>query len=188
LPAGPVFFSVLPLLTSAQLTTGPNPEISHKKAHRGGESAKVVLRQRTLQASGRFLESGKSVTQTGLDSHPSATAKLWVVLIGGSITSDAGTLLLRQTDQVIGLTQRLAGCFHDRRSQELIEHSVQTLVGQRVFGKLSSRRLSVDFPATGAQFARRAASFPAITAITVGLQHVHRLVPAFAPSRPTVSA
>jgi hypothetical protein len=53
---------------------------------------------------------------------------------GGSITSDAGTLLLRQTDQVIGLTRRLAACFLDHRQQELVEHSVQTLVGQRVFG------------------------------------------------------
>jgi len=53
---------------------------------------------------------------------------------GGSITSDGGALLLRQTDQVIGLTGRLAACFDDHRSQELIEHSVETLVGQRVFG------------------------------------------------------
>jgi hypothetical protein len=53
---------------------------------------------------------------------------------GGSITSDAGALLLRQTDQAIGLTGRLAACFYDHRSQELIEHSVETLVGQRVFG------------------------------------------------------
>src|SRR5258707_7960050 len=53
---------------------------------------------------------------------------------GGSITSDAGALLLRQTDQVIGLSKRLAACFHDRRCQELVEHSVEPLVGQRVFG------------------------------------------------------
>src|SRR5260370_30107895 len=53
---------------------------------------------------------------------------------GGLITSDAGALLLRQTDRVIGLTKRLAACFHDRRCQELVEHSVETLVGQRVFG------------------------------------------------------
>src|SRR5258706_194219 len=53
---------------------------------------------------------------------------------GGSITSDAGGLLLRQTDQVIGLSKRLAACFHDRRCQELVEHSVEMLVGQRVFG------------------------------------------------------
>ena len=53
---------------------------------------------------------------------------------GGAITSDAGALLLGSTDRAIGLIDRFAGCFRDRRRQELIEHSVRTLVGQRVFG------------------------------------------------------
>jgi hypothetical protein len=53
---------------------------------------------------------------------------------GGTITSDAGALLLKQTDQAIGLSRRLAACFHDRRDQEKIEHSVETMVVQRVFG------------------------------------------------------
>jgi hypothetical protein len=53
---------------------------------------------------------------------------------GGAITSDAGALLLAATDRVIGLVGRFAGCFNDYRRQELIEHRVATLVGQRVFG------------------------------------------------------
>ncbi|HEX6121263.1 MAG TPA: IS1380 family transposase [Dongiaceae bacterium] len=53
---------------------------------------------------------------------------------GGAITSDAGGLLLGATDRAIGLVDRFAGCFEDRRCQALIEHEVTTLVGQRVFG------------------------------------------------------
>ncbi len=53
---------------------------------------------------------------------------------GGAITSDAGGLLLGATDRAIGLVDRLARCFTDHRSAGLIEHSVRTLVGQRVFG------------------------------------------------------
>ena len=53
---------------------------------------------------------------------------------GGSITSDAGGLLLAQTDRAIGLIERFSGCFVDGRDQTLIEHAVRTLVGQRVFG------------------------------------------------------
>jgi Transposase DDE domain group 1 len=53
---------------------------------------------------------------------------------GGAITSDAGALLLRATDRAIGLVKRFGKCFIDRRDQELIEHSVETLVGQRVYG------------------------------------------------------
>jgi hypothetical protein len=53
---------------------------------------------------------------------------------GGSMTSDAGGLLLGATDRAVGLMERFAGCFVDRRNQTLIEHEVRTLVGQRVFG------------------------------------------------------
>jgi Transposase DDE domain group 1 len=53
---------------------------------------------------------------------------------GGSMTSDAGGLLLGTTDRAIGLIERFAGCFEDRRNGRYIEHEVGTLVGQRVFG------------------------------------------------------
>jgi hypothetical protein len=53
---------------------------------------------------------------------------------GGAITSDAGALLLGAADRAIGLMDRFATCFHDERCQELVEHQVATLIGQRVFG------------------------------------------------------
>jgi hypothetical protein len=53
---------------------------------------------------------------------------------GGTITSDAGALLLSKTDHAVRLIDRFAACFRDHRSQELIEHTVRTLVGQRVIG------------------------------------------------------
>ena len=53
---------------------------------------------------------------------------------GGAITSDAGALLLGATDRAIGMMERFATCFHDERRQDLIEHEVVTLIGQRVFG------------------------------------------------------
>jgi Transposase DDE domain group 1 len=53
---------------------------------------------------------------------------------GGAMTSDAGALLLGQADKAIGLVGRFAACFIDARAPELIEHSLETLVGQRLFG------------------------------------------------------
>jgi hypothetical protein len=53
---------------------------------------------------------------------------------GGAITSDAGALLLGQTDRAIGLTERFAACFTDVRMPELVEDEVSTLVMQRVVG------------------------------------------------------
>src|ERR1700716_389347 len=53
---------------------------------------------------------------------------------GGAITSDAGALLLGATDRAIRMMERFVACFHDVRREELIEHEIVTLVGQRVFG------------------------------------------------------
>jgi hypothetical protein len=53
---------------------------------------------------------------------------------GGPITSDAGGLLLREVDQQLGIIRQLARCFSDRRDEELIEHSVEELLRQRIFG------------------------------------------------------
>ena len=53
---------------------------------------------------------------------------------GGALTSDAGALLLGAADRRLGLVERLAGCFRDARDPRFVEHSVATLVGQRVFG------------------------------------------------------
>jgi hypothetical protein len=53
---------------------------------------------------------------------------------GGTITSDAGALLLGATDRVVRLSQRFAACFADRRLPQLIEHGAPTLVMERVFG------------------------------------------------------
>ncbi len=53
---------------------------------------------------------------------------------GGDITSNAGALLLGQVDRGLGLIRRFAGCFTDRRDARYVEHRVETLVGQRIFG------------------------------------------------------
>ena len=57
-----------------------------------------------------------------------------VAFDGGAITTDAGALLLGETDRTIRLTARFAACFSDVRTPELVEHEVSTLVLQRVVG------------------------------------------------------
>ncbi len=53
---------------------------------------------------------------------------------GGTITSNAGALLVGQVDRGLGLVRRFAQCFSDRRAPRYTEHRVETLVGQRIFG------------------------------------------------------
>jgi len=53
---------------------------------------------------------------------------------GGTITTDGGSLLLREADRRLNLLPRLAQCFVDVRKPILVEHSVEQLVAQRVYG------------------------------------------------------
>jgi Transposase DDE domain group 1 len=68
-----------------------------------------------------------------LDFQPLGTRQVTAQFDGGTISSDAGGLLLREVEAKTGLLAGLARCFHDFRDSELIEHSVDALIKQRVF-------------------------------------------------------
>jgi hypothetical protein len=53
---------------------------------------------------------------------------------GGKISSDAGGVLLREVEKRTDILERLAGCFRDYRNEERIEHTVASLIRQRVYG------------------------------------------------------
>jgi hypothetical protein len=53
---------------------------------------------------------------------------------GGTISSDGGAFLLRQTDKLLNLIPRLGKCFLDGRNQSLVEHSVTEMLAQRIYG------------------------------------------------------
>jgi hypothetical protein len=53
---------------------------------------------------------------------------------GGKISSDSGGLLLREVEQRTHILKRLAGCFVDYRAPDQIEHTVESLIKQRVMG------------------------------------------------------
>jgi hypothetical protein len=53
---------------------------------------------------------------------------------GGMISSDAGGMLLREVERCCGILKRFAGCFRDYRDPQRTEHSLKTLISQRVYG------------------------------------------------------
>jgi len=52
---------------------------------------------------------------------------------GGNITSDAGGLLLRQTEQITRIISQFATCFTDHRDPDLSEFTVEELIAQRIY-------------------------------------------------------
>lgn len=73
-------------------------------------------------------------TPTQLEFHSLGRRKVVGKFDGGNITSDAGGLLLRETEKRTGILLGFARCFEDLRDPELIEHTVAELVAQRVYG------------------------------------------------------
>ena len=53
---------------------------------------------------------------------------------GGTLSSDGGVLLLRQIDRGLGVSRNLAGCFHDLRDARFVDHELQQLLAQRLYG------------------------------------------------------
>jgi Transposase DDE domain group 1 len=53
---------------------------------------------------------------------------------GGTISSDGGAGLLKQVDARLNLLPRLAQCFLDGRDQKRVEHSIQEMLSQRIYG------------------------------------------------------
>jgi hypothetical protein len=66
--------------------------------------------------------------------HPLGRKEIRGRFDGGTITSDAGGLLLREVDQRTWIIDQFAACFTDYRHPDFVEHSVRDLVAQRVYG------------------------------------------------------
>jgi len=52
----------------------------------------------------------------------------------GQVSSDGGSLLLRETDRKIKLMGRLGACFSDRRRPLLVKHPLTEMLSQRIYG------------------------------------------------------
>src|SRR3989440_6894459 len=66
--------------------------------------------------------------------HPLKRLEIRAQSDGGAISSAGGGLLLREVEKRIGILRQFAACFTDYRNPELIEHTVEELVAQRVYG------------------------------------------------------
>lgn len=72
--------------------------------------------------------------QSSFEFHSLGSREVVARFDGGTITSDAGGLLLREVERATGILRQFAACFTDHRDPELIEHTVDELIAQRVYG------------------------------------------------------
>src|ERR1700693_84650 len=121
-------------LDAADVALPPLACISQtREVHRGCESERIVVQQRFLHDP-RCAPMQTECTPKLFEFEAVERRSVVAGFDGGNITSNAGALLLGQVDRGLGLVRRFAACFSDRRDPRYVEHQVETLVGQRIFG------------------------------------------------------
>ena len=73
-------------------------------------------------------------TQQAFEFHKAGRREVVGRFDGGFISSDGGGVLLREVEQQARIVERFAACFTDHRDPDRIQHPLEHLVGQRVFG------------------------------------------------------
>lgn len=72
--------------------------------------------------------------QKTFEFHPLGSRAVVGRFDGGMISSDGGGVLLREVEVRTAILRQFAACFTDHRDADLIEHTVEELVAQRVYG------------------------------------------------------
>lgn len=73
-------------------------------------------------------------------------------------SSDGGSLLLKALDERLGLSAGLAGCLRDSRQAGKVQHELQELLRQRLFGIASGHADGNDAARSDPQAAHRSRS------------------------------
>ena len=119
--------------TRAPRSAPTSPDFSNISSASGRESEKVIVREGVDQI--ERVSPMQTECTTKLFEFEAVDRRTVVAgFDGGDITSNAGGLLLGLVDRGLGLIRRFAKCFRDRRDARYVEHQVETIVGQRIFG------------------------------------------------------
>ena len=73
-------------------------------------------------------------TQEAFSFAPHFSRRVEAEFSAGQVSSDGGSLLLREADRRIHLLERLVGCFSDGRAPLLIKHQLSEMLAQRIYG------------------------------------------------------
>jgi len=73
-------------------------------------------------------------TQDSFEFEAHFSRQVTVKFDGGTLTTDGGGLLLRQTEKRISLLKRLTACFTDCRRADRVEHRLEEMLAQRIYG------------------------------------------------------
>jgi Transposase DDE domain group 1 len=100
---------------------------------KAGRKAIPLLRRRIDHRPPQIEVPLDDANATYLDFPVLGSRQVVAAFDGGDISSDGGSLLLRKTEELTAIIRQFAECFTDFRDPELIEHSLEHLVAQRIY-------------------------------------------------------
>lgn len=93
----------------------------------------MYIWQAFQQLQGMTQQAERSLPKPGRFEQPKSPPVV-VNFQGGQVTSDAGLSLIAEIDRKLQITSQLGQCFKDYRKQNRIDHLIESLVAQRVYG------------------------------------------------------
>jgi hypothetical protein len=90
------------------------------------------INDRAQQPQTQLVHLAESTT-TYLDFSALGSRQVLASFDGGDISSDGGSLLLRRIEELTGIIRQFAACFTDHRNPQLIEHTLEHLIAQRIY-------------------------------------------------------
>lgn len=81
----------------------------------------------------RQFKSKSSAEQGQLQLQLPLCKKITANFDGGDVCSDGGLLLLRKADDRLGLSETIAQCIPDERRPDLVKHTLENLIRQRIY-------------------------------------------------------
>jgi DDE family transposase len=114
-----------------------NFALARKFHHEGKKVAKsfsYLLGSRRLETNQQETSLMAECSQLGFELPGFNGRKIEGNFQGGNVSSDAGLVVLRQVDRWLGLTEALAKRLPDRRDPDKIEHCLESMLRQRIYG------------------------------------------------------
>ena len=89
--------------------------------------------QNSLKKSSKISDSSASSSSEPMELTPVKGKKVIADFDGGQISSDGGALLLKETEQQVGIIEALNAALNDRRDQRYVIHPLSEQLQQRIY-------------------------------------------------------
>jgi hypothetical protein len=91
------------------------------------------MKKNTKKSGSKSSDENNLSSPTLFSLSPINKKRIEVSFTAETISTDGGLLLLKEVENKTGVIKAIAGCIKDQRHQSYVEHSISSMLSQRVF-------------------------------------------------------